>query len=281
MTLFGRAYRVTVGTLRVSAPLRVAFEIERTTRSTPNKASVRLYNLTRDHQAQVQDAAEAQLVIEAGYDGERGPEQLFRGEVTRSRGNGPPSQRSEKSGADVVTYVEGRDAGAAYSRARVAQSFEPGVSVVTVLRACADAMGVGPGNVDEVSRLAAGQTFAEGVTLSGSAPRELTRLLRQLGLRWSVQHGALQLLRQGDALQTRAMRLTPGTGLLGSPTVGSRGRVTVRALLSPDLWPGRRVALESERVEGRYVCRAVTYRGDSHGQDWLAECELTPEDSDR
>ena len=98
MTLFGRAYRVTVGTLRISAPLRVAFEIERTTRPTPNKASVRLYNLTRDHQAQVQDAADAQLVIEAGYDAERGPSSSSGGRSPARAATDRPRSAARRAG---------------------------------------------------------------------------------------------------------------------------------------------------------------------------------------
>ena len=43
----------------------------------------------------------------------------------------------------------------------------------------------------------------------------------------------------------------------------------------------RRVVLDADRVDGRFVCRSVKYLGDSHGQDWLAECELAPEETSR
>jgi hypothetical protein len=278
--LFNRVWRVTVGTLRVAKPLRVAFELERTLRAAPNSATVRLWNLTREHQAQIESATSGQVVVEAGF-AERGLEQLFRGTLFRGRGHEQPAIRSERDGVDVVTYVEARDGGREYQQARIAEGFDPGVSVATVVRACARALGVGAGNVDE---LAAGArllgdraTYPEGTVLEGQAAAELTRVLHGLDLRWSVQHGALQILRRGEPLQTQAVRLAPSTGLIGSPEVGSRGRVTVRSLLNSSLWPGRRVLLESERVEGRYVCRSVKYQGDSHAADWFAECELAPE----
>lgn len=281
MTLFNRIWRVTVGTLRVAKPLRVSFEIERTLRAAPNEATVRIWNLTREHQAQIENATSGQVVIEAGYEEERGLEQLFRGELFRGRGNEQPAIRTERDGADRVTLIEARDGGREYQQARIAQSFGPGVSIDTVVRACAAALGLGPGNVEDVSSaaelVAGGSTYPEGTVLNGQASRELTRILRGLGLRWSAQHGALQILRVGEPLQTQAVRLTPSTGLLGSPEVGTRGRVKARSLLNAALWPGRRVVLESERVEGVYVCRNVTYQGDSHGQDWFAECELAAE----
>jgi hypothetical protein len=281
MTLFHRTWRVTVGELRVSKPMRVAFEIERTLRPQPNKATVRLWNLTRDHQAQIEGARTGQVVIEAGYEQDAGLRQLFRGTLFRARGNQSPTIKSERDGTDVVTYVEARDGGRAYQRARISQSFEPGVAVTTVIKACADALGIGAGNLNELAphaRFITGDTtYPEGTVLSGQASRELTRLLHALGLRWSVQHEQLQILRRGQPLQTTAVRLSSSTGLVGSPEAGSRGRATVRALLTPELWPGRIVELRSERLEGRFSVRAVTYTGDSHGDDWLAECQLAQE----
>lgn len=287
MPSFRRVWRVTVGTLRVSAPMRVAFEIERTLRHQPNKAKLSIWNLTRDHQAQIEQAADAQVVIEAGHDDARGLETLFVGELFRARGNAnahgagaQPAIRSDRSAVDVVTHVEARDGGRAYQGARISQSFAPGVSVATVLRACAVALGVGAGNVDDVADLAeleiGGDRFPEGTVLRGQAAREMTRVLASLGLRWSVQHGAIQVVAAGGALRSQAVRLAADTGLVGSPAVGTRGRVKVTALLTRDLWPGRIVLLESDRARGRYVCRAVKYRGDSHANDWYAECDLAP-----
>lgn len=284
MASFGRTWRVTVGELRVSAPMRVAFELERTMRHTPNKATVRLWNLTRDHQAQIEQAAAAQVIVEAGYLDDRGLAQVFRGELFRARGSGTgPTAlaiRNERSGTDVITHVEARDGGSAYQQARVAQSFEAGVSATTVARACATALGVGMGNAAEAiaaaSLEAGGATFPEGTVLSGQASRELTRVLAALGLRWSVQHGALQVVSRGGALQTQAVRLTPSTGLVGRPEVLTRGRVKAMALLSADLSPGRIVLLESDRVTGRYVVRAAKDGADSHTNDWASELDLAP-----
>lgn len=280
-TLFRRAWRVTVGTLQIAAPLRVAFEIERSVRSVPNKATVQLWNLTRDHQAQIEQAAAAQVRIEAGYEGDRGLELLFVGELWRARGAGQAIRTDRQGSTDAVTHVEARDGGIAYQQARVERSFEAGVSVATVLRACADALGVGAGNLGDVVELAeldaGGSVYPEGTVLSGQASRELTRILDSLGLRWSVQGGALQVLRRGAALRSQAVRLTPSTGLVGAPEVGTRGAVKVVALLTPDLWPGRAVVLESARLTGRYLIRSTRYRGDSHGTDWYAECDLAPE----
>src|SRR5688500_1090254 len=86
MTLFRRDWRITVGTLRVGAPLRVRFEVERTLRATPNTAKIQIWNLTREHEADIQEWASGQVIVEAGHSDDRGLEQLFRGELFRARG---------------------------------------------------------------------------------------------------------------------------------------------------------------------------------------------------
>jgi hypothetical protein len=281
MTAFRRVWRVTVGTLRVSGPMRVSFEIERTLRHTPNKATCSIWNLTRDHQAQIEQAADAQVVIEAGHEDASGLETLFSGELFRARGNAPPTIGTTQTGTDVVTRVAARDGGRAFQGARVSQSFGPNVSTSTVLRACAAALGVGAGNIDDVADLgtfpAGGDRYPEGTVLRGQAGHELTRVLASFGLRWSVQHGAIQIVAEGGSLRAQAVRLSPSTGLIGSPEVGTRGRVKAISLLTRDLWPGRVVLLESARVSGRFVARAVKYRVDSHANDFYADVDLAPE----
>lgn len=280
MTLFLRTWAVTVGTLRVTPPMRVAFDLERTLRPQPNKGTVRIHNLTRAHQAEIEQAEEAQVIVEAGYERLRGLETIFRGEIFRARGANPPSLSTSLSMVDAVTSIEARDGGRAYQRARVSQGFEPGVSLATVIRALTDAMGIGEGNARDAVALAeleaGGATFPEGTVVTGQASRELTRLLGSMGLTWSVQHGALQVIRRGEVLQTDAVLISPSTGLVGFPEVGARGRVTVQAKLIPDLWPGRRIDLESRRVTGSYRARSVRYAGDSHANEWGARLELEP-----
>lgn len=275
MTQFGRVARVTVGTLRVSSPLRIAFEIERKLSGGPGKATVRLWNLTRSDQTTIEQATDGQLVIEAGYARGRGLELLFAGRVSRGRGSDQPSQRTEREGrADIVTSAEGTDGGLELRERRVSASWGPGVSVLTVARACATSLGVGPGNLEAALASLDSPTLPGGTVLTGTASRELTRLLASWGLRWSVQLGVLQVLPIGGAVTAQAVRLTPETGLVGDPEVGTRGRCRVTALLTPDIAPGRPVLLETPRVRGRYVCRSVTYSGDTHGADWYAHADL-------
>lgn len=264
--LFQREWAVTVDRLRITG-LDVAFKVEKSTKREPNKAEVRIWNLTRDQRRQLQELEQVRVKIEAGY--QDNTFQVFQGDLRRAT--------SERDGADWITSIEGDDGGRAYLTARIQRSYPPGTTVETVVRDCARALGVGSGNVRELtagaSLLGAGSTFPEGTVVSGDVSRELTRLLRSVGLRWSVQNGNLQILRRGEPLQTTAVRLSPSTGLIGVPQVNAEGGVTAVALLVPDLFPGRLVQFDTVDLSGGYRVEAVTYTGDTAADDWYATLE--------
>ncbi len=116
--------------------------------------------------------------------------------------------------------------------------------------------------------------------LSGNVRRMLTDFCRSAGLEWSVQDGKVQILDAGRTLSDKAIELSPKTGLIESPSVDfkvssktERGGAIVKAkaLLIPELTPGKLVVFRSRSMSGGYRIEEVTYRGDSFGRDWYAE----------
>lgn len=278
--IFDRRHRVRVDTLDVSE-LDVQFDVLRTVKASPNPASIRIYNLTEEQRAQIENLSLKEKVggktvktggkirveIEAGY--KDSTSLIFRGDLRFAT--------SEREGSDWVTLVEGDDGGRNILGARVARSFPAGTSVSAVVRACAQALGVGTGNLSAVEpelRTAAGTTFTGGTVLYGPASKELDRVLRSCGFRYSVQHGVLQISRPGQGLTVRAVSLTED--IIPAPTANPDGTIEVIAPLLPDLYPGGRVQLEAGRKRGLYVIQEVNYVGDTSadGTDWDARLKL-------
>jgi hypothetical protein len=140
-------------------------------------------------------------------------------------------------------------------------------------------MGIGEGNLGELgtdATLADGDlsSYELGTVLSGVAHRELDRIVRSCGLTWSVQSGVLQLRRAGRALNTTAIRLSPQTGLIGSPSIDADGYVECTSLLNGATYPGRPVVLESRAINGGFQVRRVRHVGDTAGNDWYNELTL-------
>ena len=278
--LFDRDYRVRVDTIEVSE-LDVAFDIVRTVKRQPNTSSVRIYNLSPEHQKQIENLSlreksgttttrtggKIRVEIEAGYVGSRSL--IFRGDLRFAE--------TKQEGSDYVTSIEGDDGGHSALTATVSRSFPAGTSVATVVRACAQALGVGQGNLADLEaslRTEAGNTFTAGTTLFGPADKELDRVLRSCSFRYSIQSGNLQITRPNRPLQVTAVLLTSNE--IERPTANPDGTLEVVAPILPDLYPGGRVQLETASKQGLYGIVEVNYVGDtsSDAQDWYARLRL-------
>jgi hypothetical protein len=185
-------------------------------------------------------------------------------------------------GPDRITKFSSGDGEQALLGTRIRVTYGNQIQVDTAISEIAKTLGIGVGNLAPVAaKLKAkglASIYPQGVALSGNAWRELQTIARSCGLEASIQDGALMLLEVGQALAGSAVRLSPSTGLIGSPTADTdktSGVLTVnaQALLVPELRPGVRVQLESLST-GRAVYRIydAEYTGDSHGQEWY--CHL-------
>lgn len=266
MELYDRRWQVTVGSIDVST-LDLTFDVVKTTKREPNTATVTIANLAPASRAAVSGAA--RISVRAGYKSADLPPLLFVGDIRRVT--------HQYEAGTYTTTIEARDSGRAYSTARIAKSYAPGTPIARILADLAEALEVGRGNLDDfatTARLAGVDTVPEGFVAFGPASRVLSDVLRGAGLRWSVQNGALQIQRLRAPLRVGAERLAPETGLIGSPTQGDKGKVSARALLRPNLDPGRPVRLEAANVTGDFEVRAVKYTGETQGLAWYAELDL-------
>jgi hypothetical protein len=139
-------------------------------------------------------------------------------------------------------------------------------------------MGVGGGNLRQlgsgIELVAGGGTYPEGTVLSGQAHRELDRVVRSVGLTWSIQDGNLMLKQSGQPLETTAYLLSTSSGLLETPSKDSDGLISAKALLIPDLYPGRKVVVESRDLDAQTFVKKVRYAGNTFSNEWYAELEL-------
>jgi len=280
--LWRRAWRVQVGSLLVSssdpsagAALDVKFKIKRTLASMrAGTCELEIYNLTSDHRRELAHSPRrtTYVAVDAGY--LEGQSRIFTGDLRKAV--------VERSGPDWIVKVTAGDGEHAIRSARVSRSFAPGTTLETVVRAVADAMGVGVGNAVTALRGASfgaggDALFPEGTLVYGSAAAELTRLCDSARLSWSIQEGALQILPLGGALTRSAIRLSPDTGLVEAPSYINRRSITVQALLQPGLVPGAQLVVDSGVVADNRIVSGGTWRvfeaeyaGDTRGAEWTA-----------
>lgn len=272
--LFKRNWCVTVDTLRLPKPVDITFKVEKSIKSEPNTCELKIYNLTKEHRKQLTESKKVSVRLEAGY--ENALTAIFIGELRNIY--------TQRDGTDLITVIEGKDAGRSYQSARVNRSFPAGTKYEVVAKACAQAMGIDQGNVDDAIAAARitglGTVYPEGTTTYGPASRALTRVLSSAGLTWSVQDGVLQVLRGGRALQSTSVLLNSGTGLIESPVIDITKKkkketqvVTAKMLIIPGVYPGRQLRIQSDVVTGTFRADKLTYIGDTRGSDWYIEAD--------
>ena len=276
--LTGRSFSINLGgTLIESKPvagqikptLRVVFQIEKNLARDANTAEVAIYNLKESTRGLLARKG-IETILEAGYAGNS--HTLFRGRLDHGA--------TGKDGPNWLSELESTDGGKETRDARINVSFKS-IGVDGAIRAAADAMGLGLGNVEE--KLKSGNLigsiskFANGLVMSGQAAPQLDKLIRSFGFEWSIQDGQIIMLEPAGVLDPeRAIVLSAETGLVGSPQAGDDGTVEARSLMIPQLQPGRKVEIKSELVGGFFKVTRSVFLGDTWGQDWYTEIEAQP-----
>lgn len=247
--------------------MRVVFKVSASTQKEPNTAEITVTNLAPDHRAALQQKG-VKVQLEAGYVGS-GLSTFFRGD-TRTVDH-------VRDKADWNSKIKCGDGDRAFRYAQASQSFSADTAAADVLKYLGGQLGLQLGNVP--AKVADFSTrFGSGYIVEGSVQRNLDRLVKSLGFTWSIQEGALQVLAPGEALAAAVPLLTPETGLIGSPEMGSpetKGKpqlLKFKALLTP-VRPGGLVELRSERYNGQVRVNKVEHSGDIRGQDWYSAIE--------
>lgn len=272
--LYRRRWRVRLGDLVFSSPeagegLGISFEVEKQLWGA-NKGKVTVYNLNRTHRASLAGLYRARrrirVELSAGY-GTDEPPLIFVGDL-RGFDDSP-------SGVDTTATVEGVDGGQKIAASRISQTFPEGSSVAYVAQTIARAMLLGDGNIRDLNgaTLGGNATLPRPIVCHGLASAELTAFLRSLGFSWSIQNGAIQVLRGSAPLRRSAIRLNPSTGLIEA-SYTDRRTIRVLSFLIPEIAPGVPVIVESQRVNGDFRAHAVKFSGDSRAGDWIADIQL-------
>ena len=279
------------------ADLRVTFDVEKTIEPHPNRADIRVYNLTSSHRALIKK--DDLVTLRAGYRGdeisELGPSELpiiFRGNVSRvfhrrlrtdwetklSSGDGLSAIRN----AFLNTLLPKGSTPKDVVKKITEKLQELGVEVMSdfdgsVLRwiteqfraAASDPSAKGTGTGGDAA-------FKTARAILGRASDKLTQELDKVGLDWSVQNNVLVVRPKGGHDAQLPILLTPDTGLIDAVTETENG-IAGTSLIIAGMEPGRLVQVESRTKSGEYVLTKTNARGDTEGNDWYFGWEAAVE----
>ncbi len=295
--LYNRFAKVTVelkppnGTIAfdsfIISGLRTQFRIEKTIRSTPNRISISIWNLSKATRDRMQNEGD-NIKLEVGYLGlptrPGFTEILAVGDLTFVDSN--------KQGPDWVTKLDCGDGAKANKYAQVNESFPPGTTQTDVIEKVIDKIkGLVTGaenssilfSIIESIRTATSNAevpgadddgiIKQGMSLVGNASKILDDLTDKMGLEWSVQDGNVQITKVAADNGQPFILISPDTGLIGSPSRGENGGIKFRALLLPKIRAGRRLKMATNEIQGDFKTLTVAFDGDTHGPNWNTEVE--------
>lgn len=263
---YGRKYSVQIDDIFFDG-LDIEFNVVKTLKKEPNTLVLKIYNLEEEKRRAIEEKKNPIVQLSAGY--EDNIAVIFLGDV-RDAG-------SAFEVPDWVTTLESGDGERATRFDRVNRAFRAGTSLETILRETAKAMNIGEGNLNRIIKkgrlIEAAAETNNGMVVSGSASREMDRLVRSAGLEWSIQDNTFQVLEAGKTLPGEAVVLTPNTGLIGSPTIDNDGILQFTALLNPEIIPGRQLQVKSLLIDSRFRVERAEYTGTVDGNDWYVSGE--------
>lgn len=282
--LYSRSSTITVGTKQIKnigrqIGLDVWFQVKRTLKpNEPNTADLKIWNLSDSSLKQLSQAAQTisvstapggkvQIVpvsIVAGY--ESGTASIFQGELRAAS--------TSREGTDFVTEVASGDGDLAQIITRSNFTTPKGSNALDVVKQCLADMGCGTGNL---SSQAIQQAFKGaalynlGAVLKGNAWKIVVDTSRSVGLECTIANGQAQFLSTGQPLAGSAYELSPSTGLIGEPTVDTKGIMSCKTSMLPHIKPGSPVVVSSRFVNGTYRVISIETTGQTFDEDSVWE----------
>lgn len=253
----------------VVIPPTIEIDCEHTKESTPNEATIRLFNVHPDTQRKL-FVEGAPVEIEAGYwpqDGERMTGIIFKGQIRKVT-------TECENGVDVVSELTFGDSDDAVNVRKGKKAFPRGTTHGDLVRYLGSEMkkdGVEIGDIEVPNYVE-----PRAIVIDGPAWRALDDIAHQHNLQWSVQDGTLNVKAADKPLKNKAVILSPLHGVLEAPKFTNSG-VEIKTLMIHYLRPGHTFILRNDQVTNRapekYCIDTIRFHGSNVGPDF--GCEIT------
>jgi hypothetical protein len=266
---YARSYALTLIDQQITG-LQLDFDVQKDVTKEPDKATIVVYNLTEDHRTLLSNNATPAIQLEAGYNGDN--TLLFKGRARRVT--------NQRQDVNWATTIECGDGLKQIREGTVNVRFPKGAKLSTVVSKIAEELGVSFDQLKNKIRekgLAEGfNEFLGGLTVVGNGHDKIAELGKSLGLQVAIQDESYVAFEPTETRSVQVYRLSPDTGLIGSPDAGDQGIVRAKSFLLPDLRPFDPVELDSASFKGRYRVEKIQHVGSFRDTEWATNIELKP-----
>lgn len=282
--LFGRKVEVECGNrtainmapIVFSSDFDIEFEYRRNDSTTVvDTASVTIWNAGQKLGDLFQNLSkDTYIKIKGGYEEREGT--LFSGDVTQI----DPIAEGPNTGWRIIVGD-----GAVAINTPIVKAYRPKMDTKRIVDDVLDAMKnagaeLAAGMKKLVTEATSGKTEDGLTAIRQSAGSALEKILGKVNLEPRVVNDEIYFVDKATGeLRDYSMNLSSTTGLIGSVKNSTRKEkdnkttegVTFQCLILPDIFPGRRVNIESRLVTGSFVVREVSARGNNRSGDWTME----------
>ncbi len=256
--------------------LRMTFSIYKSRSSSTNTCNFKVYNLSADKRNRLALYGD-QLRVSAGYRNANGPQVLFIGDTTQvSHLFAEP---------EIITSLDCADGDKAVNNVIISLSYAGETSARSVVEDIAQRMQL------NIVRFAPTEnyTYTHGFSFAGLAIDALKKVCEYLNLIPTVQNGDLYILDYNLGNLKPPFDINADTGMIGTPErftdknqylykpLPKNGRAEpgwkVKTLLRPEILPGDRIRLRSQRADVNAVFQVLSARHE--GDNWGLQFEST------
>lgn len=235
-----------------TAPLYIEADIERTIGRHPNKATIKLYNLSDESVRWCEQSGQVCQVLA----GEELASQAFYGDITAR------NVITTWAGPTRVTTIRAADGRRVFRDQQFSASYPPATSRDQVLNDLIQAATVPLGFRAELDLV----LYANGWAWAGRWRDAMTEILKP-DAAWDIQDGALRIMRVGELEPGNALVINASTGMIGSPQRTNKG-INLETKLVPALRPGVPIRVESREITGEYLVTKLNHKANSKGLVW-------------
>lgn len=249
--------------------LRITFDVDKSSVSDPNKGSVTIYGLSEKSRALIQDRTKTNLyssiLLQAGYGTEIG--KIVEADIVTSK--------HAEQGAETITTLQCADGDYALRNVFFDKSYKAKTDIKAIVKDILQELkNTGKVNLNNTVNNVTSHTLQNGTSFTGQVQSILDNLLRRQGLIWSIQDNEIQIYPETGNDNSESVLLTPQTGLIGSPIKTKDGYEITSLIMGSRLRVGRKVNIQSKKLNGVYVPFKIKYKGDTDGNDWYVTMEV-------
>jgi hypothetical protein len=259
---FLREYELTIGigaqAVIIRPPFRIAFSADKSDDATLNKLTLKIYNLSEAKRVRLvrdEDGGDYfPLELKVGY--QDNLETIFRGSINTAG--------STREGAEFITAIECLDGGNDFLRAFVS-------AAVTTKAAVFDSILASMPNTARGKIGTATEIIRPKVLVGNSIA--VTQEMLDPDQKWFIDDERLNILRPDEIVSSFASVISAETGLLNTPQA-DKTVLTLNTMMNPAVKVGglfRLISVTAPHLNGIYKVSAITYSGDTDGNDWAQQ----------